>query len=290
MKDIHTPASYDTLMQTRQMGLDRSYTERDSKLYAYSIGMGRDPLDPRQLDFVFEQPGLKVLPTQACVIARANLLHNVGLDRTKVLHGEQRIRLDRPLPPGADLKADVEVVNVCDKGEGKGALVYYETRIALAKTDERLCTLTSTIFARGDGGCGGPSEPGPAPHVLPDRPPDITTSYTTRTDLALLYRLNGDLNPLHADPRLARRAGFHAPILHGLATYGIACREIVEQVCDFDPGRLRELDARFTSPVYPGETITTEIWLDGEDISFRCRIAERDKVALDNGRCRLAPN
>ena len=103
---------------------------------------------------------------------------------------------------------------------------------------------------------------------------------------ALLYRLNGDLNPLHADPKLAERAGFRAPILHGLATYGIAWREIVEQVCDFDPGRLREFDARFTSPVYLGETITTEIWLDGEEISFRCSIAERDRVVIDNGRCR----
>ena len=142
-------------------------------------------------------------------------------------------------------------------------------------------------MTRDDGGLGGPEGSGPAPHPLPDRAPDHTDVFETRPETALLYRLNADRNPLHADPEVAARAGFNRPILHGLATYGIACRAILHLACAGDAARMRSFDARFSAPAYPGETVATDIWIDGDAVSFRCRVPERDAVILTNGRCAL---
>jgi acyl dehydratase len=264
------------------------YTERDTMLYALSIGMARDPLNEDELPYVFEKGGLKTVASQACVIARPNLLLDVGLDRTKLLHGEQRLVLHRPLPPAAKLRADARVLEAYDKGAGKGAVIYTETTVREEGDSQPLATLVSSVFCRGDGGFGGVKGSGLPPHEVPTRKPDLTTVAQTRADQALLYRLNVDRNPLHADPALAARAGFKAPILHGLCSYAIACRDILAYVCKYDHTRLREFDVRFTSPVYPGEKITTEIWVDGTTVSFRCSVAERGVTVLNNGRCALA--
>jgi acyl dehydratase len=150
-------------------------------------------------------------------------------------------------------------------------------------------TLVSSTFARGDGGFGGPAGSGPQPHAIPDRKPDVTATLRTSKGQALLYRLNGDRNPLHADPDLAKRVGFPVPILHGLCTYGIACRAILQTVAAYDHTRITGFDVRFSAPVYPGEAIATDIWVDGATVSFRCRIPERnDTVVINNGRCALA--
>jgi acyl dehydratase len=149
-------------------------------------------------------------------------------------------------------------------------------------------TLVSSTFARGDGGFGGASGSGPQPHAIPDRKPDATATLQTSKDQALLYRLNGDRNPLHADPDLALRVGFRAPILHGLCTYGIACRAILQTVAAYDHTRITEFDVRFSAPVYPGDAIATDIWVDGNVVSFRCRIPGRDNiVVINNGKCTL---
>jgi acyl dehydratase len=280
--------NYEKLIGLRLEGERFRYTDRDTMLYAVSIGMGRDPLDADELPYVFESPALKTVPSLATVLTRIPLLKDCGYDYTKVVHGEQRLALHRPLPPGGELIADARVVAAYDKGPGKGALIYTQTDVRLAEGGAALYTLLSCTFARGDGGFGGPAGAGPEPHAIPARAPDLAETFETRAEQALLYRLNGDRNPLHADPALARRVGFPAPILHGLCTYGIACRAILKLAAGYDHRRILALDVRFSKPVYPGEAIETQLWIDGSTVSFRCRVPKRDgAVVIDHGRCIL---
>jgi acyl dehydratase len=155
------------------------------------------------------------------------------------------------------------------------------------QSGEKLCTLVGTAFARGDGGFGGPKDGAPEPHAIPARAPDLVHEANTRPDQAFLYALSGDRNPLHRDPNVARMAGFPRPILHGLCTYGIACRSVLSIVCDYDPARITGFDVRFSAPVFPGETIVTEMWVDGAIVSFRSKVKERDVVCLNNAKCTL---
>jgi acyl dehydratase len=280
--------TYDSVMALTRRDVPFSYTERDSMLYALAVGMGRSPTHAEELRFVFEKDGLKTVPSQAGVVARTMLLADAGLNRTKILHGEQKLTLHRPLPSAASLLADSKVNAIHDKGKEKGAVIYWETVARDANSGEAIFTVEAGIFARGDGGIGStPGVPSPEPHATPSRAPDHTVTTRTREDQALLYRLTGDMNPLHADPQLAESAGFKAPILHGMCTYGIACKDIVATVCNYDSAALRSFDVRFTSPVYPGESITTDIWVDGNTVSFRCRVKERDVIVLNNGRASL---
>jgi len=205
-----------------------------------------------------------------------------------VLHGEQRITLHKPLPIAAEIVSEDRVVGAYDKGKEKGALIITERVIREKVTGEKLCTLSSTTFARGDGGFGGPKEGAPQPHPIPDRKPDIVHEADTRPDQAFLYALSGDRNPLHRDPAVAKMAGFPRPILHGLCTYGTACRSMISTICDYDPATIAGFDARFSAPVFPGETIVTDMWVDGRIVSFRSRAKERDVVCLNNGKCTLA--
>jgi len=229
------------------------------------------------------------VPSMATVLARVPLLKDCGYDYTKVVHGEQRLTLHRPLPAEGELVADARVTEAYDKGAGKGAVIYTETTVRSAADGQPVYTLLSVTFARGDGGFGGPAGSGPAPHALPERAPDGSVTLETRKDQALLYRLSGDRNPLHADPVLARRVGFRAPILHGLCTYGTACRALLKEVAAYDHTRITGFDVRFSAPVYPGESIATDFWVDGSVVSFRCRVPERgDTVVINNGRCMLA--
>jgi acyl dehydratase len=281
--------NYKHLMGLKRDGERFRYTDRETMLYAIGIGMGEDPLDGNELPYVFEQPALKTVPSLATVLARMPILKDSGFDYTKVVHGEQRLTLHRPLPPEGELLADARVTEAYDKGPGKGAVIYTETKVRSAADGRPMFTLLSATFARGDGGFGGPAGSGPRPHALPERKPDGTATLPTRKDQALLYRLNGDRNPLHADPELARRVGFPAPILHGLCTYGVACRAILKEVAAYDHTRITGFDVRFSAPVYPGEAIATDYWVDGATVSFRCRIPSRqDVVVIDNGRCALA--
>jgi acyl dehydratase len=279
--------NYDHLMSLKSEGDRFRYTDRETMLYAIGIGMGRDPYDENELPFVFEKGGLKTVPSMATVLARIPLLKDCGYDYSKVVHGEQRLTLHRPLPPEGELIADSRVTAAYDKGPGKGAVIYTETKVRLASDGAPLFTQASTTFARGDGGFGGPAGSGPEPHRLPERKPDLTLSLETRKDQALLYRLNGDRNPLHADPELAKRVGFPVPILHGLCTYGTACRAVLQAVCKYDHRKITGFDVRFSAPVYPGEHIVTDMWVDGAVVSFRCRVPERDVTVINNGKCTL---
>ena len=280
--------NYDKLMNLKRTGDRFSYTDRETMLYAIGVGMSRDPYDEAELAFTFERQKLKTIASMATVLQRVPLLRDCGYDYSKVVHGEQRLMLEKPLEPEGEITVDSRVLSAFDKGPGKGAIINSEMVAKDARTGEQLYTLVSTTFARGDGGFGGPAGSGLEPHPLPTRKPDLTAAAETRIDQALIYRLNGDRNPLHADPELAKRVGFPVPILHGLCTYGTACRTILREVAKYDHTRIRGFDVRFSSPVYPGETILTDMWVDGSIVSFRCRLKERDVTVINNGKCTLA--
>ena len=278
---------YGHLMSLESRANVYRYRDQETMLYALGVGMGRDPLDERELDFVFERGALRTLPSMASVLTNVPLLKDCGWDYSRVLHGEEGLVLHRPLPPAAELVADVRVVEAYDKGRDKGALIYTETTVRDAADDRALFTLTRSLFARGDGGFGGATGPSPKPHPVPARSPDASLVRQTRPDQALLYRLNGDRDPLHGDPALAKRVGFPVPILHGLCTCGIACTTLLEAACDYDHTRIAGREAGFSAPVYPCAAITTDLWCDGNVVSFECRVEERGVHVIRNGKCTL---
>jgi len=280
---------YEELMATSVVDLPFSYGDTETMLYAVSVGMGRNAVDPEELGYVFEQGApLKTLPSMGTVLVPDMFPPDLGWDFSQVLHIEQRLQLYRPLPVAANLLINKRIAAAYDLGRNLGALVLFEAEARLAKDDTVLFTIGNTIMARADGGFGGPRGKGPAAHRPPRREPDLSCDLGTRSDQALLYRLNGDRNPLHADPALARRVGYPVPILHGLCTYGVACHAILKTICNYDYTLITGLDARFSAPVLPGDTITTDMWQDGNIVSFQCSVRERDIVVIKNGKCTLA--
>ncbi len=268
----------------------QQYTAHQSALYAVSVGLGQDPLDEAQLDFVDPNRGAaqRVLPSMALVLGYPGfwlVRPDTTVDATRVLHGTQEIEWHRPLPVAGDVFGQTRVLRIVDRGEGKHAMVQSERRIVDAQSGQVFATLRQVHVLRGQGGFGGDPASLAAPHQLPEGPPELALEIQTRPEQALLYRLNGDLFALHADPAMARRSGFQRPILHGMCVAGIATQALMRLLTGGDPAPLRSLQVRFSAPVYPGETVRIEAWRDG---SFRARIVERDELALDNGRLRFA--
>ncbi len=283
------PINYDKLRALKIPQVAQTYTEKDAILYALGIGLGRDPMDEDELPFVYEK-NLKVLPTFAAVLGWPGFWVrdlDTGIDWVKVVAGEQGLVLHRPLDRRGTVIGRTRVTEIIDKGPGKGALIYSERELIDGATGEKIASATQTTVCRGDGGFGGPARATPAVHPIPARAPDLICDRGTRPEAALIYRLSGDPNPLHAEPAVARAAGFPRPILHGLASFGIACHAILKSLCAHDPGLLRAISGRYSAPVFPGETIRTEMWRDGPIVSFRARVVERDVIALNNGRCEL---
>lgn len=279
------------LLRRRFPQVRHPYTRRDAMLYALSIGIGADPLDPRQLRYVYEQD-LQVFPSMAAILAYPGLWArepDTGLDWERVLHAEQGVEFLRPLPTEGVVVARTRVTGLVDKGAGRGALVYTERTGVDEASGEELFHVYHTAFALGDGGFGGREGPARTPHTLPEREPDTVCSLPTLPQQALLYRLNGDPNPHNADPAAARASGFDRPIMHGLCTYGFAAHAVVATCCDYAPDALASMHARLSAPVFPGESIVTDIWRDDDVVSFRSRVPERDTVVLNNGRAVLRP-
>jgi acyl dehydratase len=262
------------------------YGWKDCAIYALGLGIGSDPLSAEELRHVFEKD-LVALPTMAVTLGHPGFWVSnpaAGIDFRKVLHGEQSLTVYKPLQPEAVLIARNMVDEVIDKGEGRGALLRVRRDLREEATGELQSTQTMTIFCRGDGGFGGPATGKPVATVtLPERQADLVVERTTPPQAALMYRLAGDYNPLHADPEVAKAAGFDRPIYHGLGTFGLAGFALM-QGCGQPAAALRELGCRFTSPFFPGETLRTEIWQEGGTVLFRCTAAERGIVVLDRGR------
>ncbi|MGF6999353.1 MaoC/PaaZ C-terminal domain-containing protein [Paraburkholderia sp. GAS32] len=281
------PIQYPAVLDLKEEGRQFSWTERETMLYGLAIGMGGDPLDRRELPFVYEV-GLLAVPTFAAVAAWGAGIspEQIGVDRGKTLHGEEGLIVHKPIPVQGRVVADSRVVAVYDKGKGKGAVIQRETVLRDPQTKEPLATLTRTAFARADGGFGGPTDSRTG-NGGPARRPDLTIELQTRRDQALLYRLCGDRNPLHADPEVARAAGFEVPILHGLCTYGMACRAVMQAFCDYDPARIREFSVRFSAPVFPGDLLTVDLWREADDVWFEVGVRSRDVTVIRNGRAKL---
>jgi acyl dehydratase len=256
---------------------------RDAVLYALSVGLGQDPMDPRQLDFVDARRGLCILPSMAVVLGHPGFWLGdpaTGVDAHRLVHGEQSVIWHAPLSAGSEIIGRTRVTGLVDKGKDRGALLYSEREIRDAATGALLAVTESTTFLRGDGGFGGPSGPVRPSNPTPETAPDTVLDFSTRPEQALYYRLNGDDNPLHADPEAAARAGFPRPILHGLCTLGIVAHALLRVLGDYRTEAMRSMSLRFSAPVFPGETIRTEIWRGG---AFRARVVERDVMVVSNG-------
>ncbi len=277
------PIAYPDVLQLTTDEERFVWTDQRAMLYALGIGLGSDPLNEKELPFVYEN-GLKAAPTFATVITfPIQALAKSGVNFARVVHGEQAVTFHRTVPPEGEAVGTSRVKAVYDKGADKGAILLIETVLTLS-SGEALVTLTSSIFARGDGGFGGPTEGEEKPHMVPGRAADMSLDFPTRPDQALLYRLSGDRNPLHADPAFAKMVGFPRPILHGLCTYGITCRAVMQGFTDFDPAPIRSHQARFSAPVFPGETVTVDLWRDGPVVSFEAKVKDREAAVIKNGR------
>jgi acyl dehydratase len=268
---------------------ERSWTSADALLYAVAVGAGLgDPL--RELEFTTENSAgieQKVLPTFGVLVARGAAGRSLGsFDRAMLVHAEQAFELHRPLPVAGTARTTSTVTGIYDKGSG--ALVVTENAAVDAESGDPLVTSRSSAFIRGEGGFGGERGPrdGSEQWERPGRDPDLRVEQPTRPEQALLYRLTGDRNPLHTDPRFAARGGFDRPILHGMCTYGITGRALLHALCDSDPARFGSMSARFTRPVLPGETLVVSIWREDGGAMFQT--AKQDgTVVIDRGRMRV---
>jgi acyl dehydratase len=276
---------YDNIKNWKFAEVDQTYTENDSILYALGIGFGQEPTNPQQLKYVYEK-NMQTFPTMAVVLGYPGFWMKdpkAGVNWIKLVHGEQRLKIHRPLPTSGRVIGRGRITHVIDKGADKGALVLSE-RTLQDPEGNLYVTIASTTFCRGDGGLSQSDEAPSALQATPERTPDLVCELPTLPQAALIYRLCADNNPLHADLEVAANAGFPRPILHGLCTYGVAARAIVQAACNNDATRLTQMDTRFSSPVFPGETLVCEMWREGtEAIRFRAKVKERDIVVLSHG-------
>jgi len=266
-----------------------SYDERDLVLYALGVGAPQDALGD-ELRFVYERhPDFAAIPSFG-VIPSLNLILKLDADGVRapglnygleqMLHGEQYLRLTRPLPTSATLTHRATVRDIYDKG--KGAVVITETE-SFDEAGELLMTNVMTTFIRGAGGWGGDRGPKVTPIVPPERAPDHVVEERTAPDQALLYRLSGDWNPLHADPEVAQKFGFECPILHGLCSFGFAVRHVLTACAPGgDFSHFESVNVRFARVVFPGDTLVTEMWQEGREVIFQVKVKERDEICLSN--------
>ena len=272
---------------------EKKWTSRDALLYA--VGVGAGGIDPfgEELEYTTENSkdtSQRVLPTMAVVLGAGNALAEAGeFNPATLLHGSQGVTQHREIPPDGTAVCHSSIAAMWDKGPGKNAIVDLQIDATLAETGEPLFTTRSSLVMRGEGGFGGlPGDTAPAVHA-PDRAPDEEVTFHTRDDQALTYRLSGDRNPLHSDPWFATTlAGFPKPILHGLCSYGFTGRALLRALCGGDAAKFRSMDSRFSSPVFPGESLTVQLWVDGGSAIYRTVASQgtpQERVVIDNGLC-----
>ncbi len=275
--------------------IEHAYSLRDTQIYALGLGLGADPLDARQLRYVYEgQDGhsLRAMPTLANVLAYPGFWARepeTGIAWRKLLHAEQEIRIHAPLPASGRVTGTNRVTGLWDRGAGKGAFLRQTREITEASTGRPLATVAQLSLLRDDGGFGEGGSEGapPCAHPMPEGAPDHCCDLATPAQLALIYRLSGDLNPLHADPAVAAAAGFERPILHGMALMGVAAHAVLRTVLGYDDTRFAGMRVRFTAPAWPGDTLRTEMWVRGETVSLRVTALERGVMVLNHARVDL---
>lgn len=277
---------YPEILELRDRTRSFSWGERDVMLYALAIGCGADSRHD-ELQYVQER-GLEVVPTYASVLCWGAGVSpdQMGLNRGRTLHTAETVVLHRPIPVSGSVNANARVTGVWDKGD-KGAVIEREIELTDPVTAEVVATIQRTALARADGGFGGPAD-APSPPSMPARAADQVLHFITRPEQALVYRLCGDRNPLHAEPRVAATAGFPRPILHGLCTLGICCRAVLEACRSTGFAGLQKFGARFSGPVFPGEEIEVALWFCGEQVAFSARVPSRDAPVISHGEAVLS--
>ncbi|MBE9538993.1 MAG: MaoC family dehydratase N-terminal domain-containing protein [Proteobacteria bacterium] len=277
------PINYDQIMSAECSQGNASYKVDDVILYHLSVGAGNPPGDSSELQYTYEK-GLKVLPSFTVVapmgINISAVFKTPGLDinPAMILHGEQAIEIHQPLTAKANYKTTMKIAEIYDLG--KAALLIIEVSY-FDHEDKPMFTSRMSSFLRGEGGFGGPAAP-KTQALAPQRAPDGTLNSSTLPQQALMYRLNGDKNPLHADPAFAKKVGFDKPILHGLCSYGIACKAIVDKVLDGDVTQVTSYSARFAGIAYPGETHSVSYWREGSSIFLGSKVKERGSDIITN--------
>jgi acyl dehydratase len=279
------PIDRDKALQAKFGQGQSHYGPDDVILYHLGIGAGVPATDPNELEYTYEK-NLKVLPSYAVVSGKNSTgggggLGNIeGLDfnPAMLLHGEQDVELHKPLPTSCKYTSQSRIAEIFDKG--KAALVIMENT-ATDEDGEKLFTNRMSLFLRGEGGFGGPSGP-KVGNVKPDRDPDGVVEKQSLPQAALLYRLNGDKNPLHADPEFAKRGGFDRPIIHGLLSYGLTCKAVVDDALGGDVTKVARYQARFAGVGFPGETYVVSWWKEGNQILIEAKSKERDAVIISN--------
>jgi acyl dehydratase len=278
------PLNADYILSREFPPIETEITDRDVMFYALSIGLGRDPMNAAELPYVYERD-LLVFPSMPLVIGHpGNWMSDpeTGINRTMVVHGAQRLATFEPLPVGGRVITHNRVTDIWDKGD-KGAILELTRETFDVASGNLLARSQSSVFCRADGGFGGPSGPAYEFRAIPDRSPDDSIDMPSDPGMALLYRLNNDRNPLHADPEFAARAGFTRPILHGLATFGLAAVALARA----RPGEtITSFEARFSKPVLPGETVTVTFWNERDGAGFQAHVG--DRLVLDRGWATLA--
>ena len=276
------PLNYERIMAYRPADQTVSYGPRDCIIYALGIGLGMDPMDQGQLRFVYEK-NLAAFPTLVAVLGRLTGFDDpaFGIDLRMTVAAGLKVVLHEPLATEGKLVSRPRVREVIDKGPNSAAIIEI-TRELRAPDGRLIATVDNSNLARKHGGFGGKTTEIAPPHQMPATPAHRIVELPTPPNLALLYRLTGDMNPLHVDLQFARAVGFERPILHGAATYGVAAHAVVRHI-DYRAEQLASIEARFVRPVFPGDTLRTEIWQEGGRISFQCGVAGRDGYVLTNG-------
>lgn len=277
------PIDYESALRLDIPAVVHKYSARDTMLYALGIGFGVDPLDEVQLQYVYEK-NLRAFPAMAVTLGFLSVRDiPISIDYTRMVHAEQALELFAELPVAGEVLGKTRVASLIDRGP-KGALIRFERDITDAADGRLLARSSMTVLCRADGGFGGPVTDAAPPRAYPERAADLCYTVATLPQQALLYRLSGDMNPLHADPVTARKAGFQRPILHGLATFGLVARAVAV----VRPGTsLQFISGRFLAPVYPGESLTVELWDEKDGLTLRASVAERGTVVFGNGTAQL---
>ncbi len=279
---------YKLLVGTTVDERETTYRTEDTLLYALSLGFGADPTDRNQLKYVYED-GLEALPCMSLVLAYPGFWlkdPKYQVDWPKLLHAEEAFEIHAPLPVAGTVTGRTIITQILDRAD-KGAFIFSTKEVRNKADGTLLASIKSTTVARGDGGFNGPTAPKPDVVEVPSRAPDLICDLPSLPQQALLYRLCGDMNPLHADPEIAQKGGFDRPILHGRCTMGIAQHALIKTCCEYQASRLKAMKLRFSSPFFPGETLRTSIWREGNNAFFTATSVERGITVLNNGLARI---